>query len=182
MSGHMDGEQANSPPAEPSAFAAGLGRRSGQPGAGASEPTGAAVDRAFGPDDLRDLRRVVAAVASRWGAVPDRVDALKLIVGELTANAVRYAAGRGRLRVWRRGGQIHCEVSDSGPGFRDPQRVGLHRPAPMSLGGRGIWLVRALADEVTIEGGRSGAIVTARIRLGAPVSTLWKQHAAAPGF
>lgn len=155
MSGRISGEEANGPP---------------------NAATAVALDRPFGPGDLRDLRRAAAALAAKWGAVPDQVDALKLIVGELAANAIRHASGRGRLRMWRRGEQIHCEVSDAGPGFRDPERVGLQRPAPMSLGGRGIWLVRALADEVTIGGGPVGATVTAQIRLGAPVSTLWKQH------
>lgn len=75
-----------------------------------------------------------------------RIDDVLLLATELVTNSVRHspASGEGTIGVAvRRGSErIRVEVSDPGSGFdHEP-----HRPGTLSEGGRGLFLVDALAD------------------------------------
>src|ERR1700727_3014048 len=81
------------------------------------------LDQAFDADSLYALRAAVAAHATQAGLPPGRADDLVIAVHELAANAVRHGAGHGRLRVWRAGHTLRCQISDDGlrPAAEDGQ-------------------------------------------------------------
>jgi len=120
-----------------------------------------ALDQPFDQRGLLSLRAAVAAHASRVGLSHDRVDELVVIAHELASNAVRHGGGAGRLRLWSEDGQARCEVSDDGPGMTDPARAGLERAPLSATDGRGLWIVRQLADDVEVRSGPDGTVVTA---------------------
>jgi len=121
---------------------------------------GAPLDRRFTADDLPDLRVLLATHLRELGLDADRAAELVIAANELASNAVRYGGGRGRLRLWLDGAVLRCEVSDGGPGFTGTDRAGLVRPDVTAGGGRGLWLVRQVCDEVTITSTRAGTVVT----------------------
>jgi anti-sigma regulatory factor (Ser/Thr protein kinase) len=131
--------------------------------AGARRPgtvTEWSLDQPFGVDDLVALRSAVAAHASHLGLSARRVADLVLIAHELASNAIRHGGGAGRLRLGRRDGGLCCEVADSGAGLPEPETMGHSRAALMAPGGRGLWIVRQLADRVEITTGAAGTTVS----------------------
>jgi anti-sigma regulatory factor (Ser/Thr protein kinase) len=136
------------------------------PGAG----PGPVLEQAFDRFSLDALRAAVAAHAFRAGAPPAQAGDLVLVVHELAANAVVHGAGRGRLRAWRDGQAMHCEVSDDGPrpgtgdAARWPQAAGTAWwPAER---GHGLWVVSQLADQTSLRSGPGGTLASARLPLG----------------
>jgi anti-sigma regulatory factor (Ser/Thr protein kinase) len=137
---------------------------------GASPPDGAgptsapngkvALDQPFDADALYALRAAVAAHAADLGAGEEQVEELVVVANELASNAVRHGGGSGRLRLWRAGDLIHCEVSDTGPGMAD-SKLGFE-PVPLTAyGGRGMWVVRQMSQHVDVRTGPDGATVNA---------------------
>src|SRR5579859_1058823 len=126
-------------------------------GAGGGEPP--VLDQAFDGDSLYSLRAAVAAHASQSGMPEGRVWDVVLAVHELAANAVRHGAGHGRLRLWVTGGGIRCEVTDAGAeaGSRDAA------PWPAEHG-HGLWLVRQVADQASLDTGPSGTVAVIDFR------------------
>jgi anti-sigma regulatory factor (Ser/Thr protein kinase) len=123
------------------------------------------LDQTFGQRGLVALRGAVAEHAPRVGLTDDRVDELVVIAHELASNAVRHGGGGGRLRLWSSLGRAFCQVSDSGPGMTDPARAGLEQAPLYATDGRGLWIVRQLADEVDVHSGPKGTVVTAVLDL-----------------
>jgi anti-sigma B factor antagonist len=71
-------------------------------------------------------------------------------------------AGAGRLRMWEHDGALHCQVDDSGP----PAAAGDAGPDgnvaerwPF-LPGHGLWLVRLVADQISVLSGPAGTCAT----------------------
>src|SRR5262249_13336484 len=81
-------------------------------------PTGGEVqpilDQPLDKDSLYQLRASVAAHAVQAGLPQRRADDLVIAAHELAANVVRHGSGRGRLRLWRHGQTLHCQVTDDG--------------------------------------------------------------------
>jgi anti-sigma regulatory factor (Ser/Thr protein kinase) len=123
------------------------------------------LDQRFGQRGLLALRVAVAEHAPQVGLTEDRVDELVVIAHELASNAVRHGGGGGRLRLWNSLGRAFCQVSDDGPGMTDPARAGLERAPLYATDGRGLWIVRQLADEVEVRSGPQGTVVTAILNL-----------------
>ena len=119
------------------------------------------LDQTFDVDGLVALRSAVAAHADRLGLPADRIPELVLVAHELASNAVRHGGGVGRLRLWRSGDSVRCEVSDSGPGLAKPHNGEYWQPAVDALGGRGLWLAYHLCDEFTITSDGGGTVATA---------------------
>ncbi|MFC0527756.1 ATP-binding protein [Phytohabitans kaempferiae] len=123
-----------------------------------------ALDQLFDSDGLYGLRAAVAAHAADLGAGEEVVEELVVVANELATNAVRHGGGTGRLRLWRDGHLIRCEVSDTGPGLADGT-VG-HELVPLgAYGGRGLWVVRQMSAHVDVRTGPGGATITAALRL-----------------
>ncbi len=132
--------------------------------------TGADVrDLPIDRDGLHALRRAVAAHAGDLGVPAGQVDDILVVASELAANVVRHGGGRGRLRLWRHGRRLYCQVRDRGPGFGDPN-VGSTPPDAVATSGRGIWICRQLCTELIIDSARTdqtGTTVTAVMDLAA---------------
>jgi anti-sigma regulatory factor (Ser/Thr protein kinase) len=126
-------------------------------------PADPSLDQRFDADALFALRSAVAAHAMELGA-GRFVDDAVLVAHELSSNAVRHGGGSGRLRLWRSGDHLYCQVSDCGPGIADPEFAGVSRPSPSEPGGRGLWIARQLA-QLQIDSAPAGTTVTAAMAL-----------------
>src|SRR5688500_2581157 len=82
-------------------------------------PEAVAVDHQFDADGLYALRAALAAHADHLGAPREQVERLLIVGGELATNAIRHGGGSGRLRLWRDGDLLRCQISDCGQGMRD---------------------------------------------------------------
>lgn len=154
--------------ADPSRDAAAAETRAAVHGTAPAQPAPVPLDQTFDYDLLYVLRAAVAAHAADLGADEDTTFQILIIAGELAGNAIRHGGGNGRLRLWAADGYLHCEVSDEGPGIPDAATAGTRQPAPAALGGRGIWIVRQLAERVVISSGTGGTTVTATVPIGHP--------------
>jgi anti-sigma regulatory factor (Ser/Thr protein kinase) len=128
-----------------------------------NKPAPTPLEQGFDRDGLYAVRAAVSAHAIHLGARPERVRHLVIIASELASNAVRHGGGRGRLRLSTANGWLRCEVSDEGPGIVDPDGVGRRQPPVLAASGRGLWVVRQLSEQVTIECDARGTRVTADV-------------------
>jgi anti-sigma regulatory factor (Ser/Thr protein kinase) len=150
-------------------------RAGGAPGPapGVPGPAAPVLDQAFDTDSLYALRAAVAAHAAQAGLPQHRTDDLVVAAHELAANAILHGAGHGRLRLWEQEQALHCQVTDDGapdaagagpdaePAPRDPARW-------RSGHGHGLWLVREVADEVSLRSGPGGTVATISFTLRPP--------------
>ncbi len=123
------------------------------------------LDQPFEKGSLVALRSAVAAHGDRLGLAGTQLDDMLLIAHELASNAIQHGGGRGRLWLWRQDGTARCRVVDWGNGLAVGVDAGLTVPTVGAVRGRGLWLVRQLADEVELQTGDGGTSVTATIRL-----------------
>ena len=124
------------------------------------------------PDYVSLVRVVVAAAAELDpGLEPPRVDDLRVAVSEATTNAIQAHIRSGctrpvRVTCRRSGGRVSVVVSDEGPGFDAEARLqATPSETPVRLGresGMGISIMRALADESSIDSGPRGTDVHLR--------------------
>src|SRR5580704_2122731 len=119
-----------------------------------SEAEVVVLDESFDAAALHVLRERVTACLVAAGMPEDRVAYVTLAVHELAANAVRHGAGSGRLLLRAAGGALRCQVSDAGPGAG---------PWPVRRG-HGLWIVREVADQLSVSSGPHGSQVTAVFR------------------
>lgn len=96
------------------------------------------------PSELATVRAFVRDYASLLGLPDDRVAMLTLAVSELTTNTLLHTSGGGVVRLWAESGQVVCDVLDQGP----PRSFG-EMPAADATGGRGLAIVRRVADDVS---------------------------------
>jgi serine/threonine-protein kinase RsbW len=111
-------------------------------------------------DDLAAVRAFVRSRAAALGLPERRVEMLGLVVSELATNTLQYTAGGGRVRVWAESGQLYCDVVDGGP----VRAIGEMPPAS-AVRGRGLAIVRRVADDVDIIPGSEGTLVRVRMAL-----------------
>jgi anti-sigma regulatory factor (Ser/Thr protein kinase) len=91
-------------------------------------------------------RAWAGAELDRGGLSARERDDVMLLLSELVTNAVRHA-GRGEhaavtVRLAVADGSIRIEVCDAGDGFSPAQ---ISRPAPDAIGGRGLFVIDAMA-------------------------------------
>ena len=107
---------------------------------------------------LAEVRKFTAARARRAGFPPRRVNDLVTAVAELAANTLVHTSGPGTLTVWVTDDEIICQVQDQGQ-INDPQ-AGMARPAPDAPGGgRGLWVVSEVCEQIEISTGQDGTTV-----------------------
>jgi anti-sigma regulatory factor (Ser/Thr protein kinase) len=132
------------------------------------------LDQQFDEATLHIVRETVLAHATAMGMPDERALDVMLAVHELAANAVRHGGGSGRIQMQVTGGELVCRVSDYGPGSRNGQPPGSKpdrqqhpigstvpaQPWPYQPG-HGLWLVRQVADRISVVSGPAGSQVTA---------------------
>lgn len=112
-------------------------------------------------DALSAARNRIAELASRLELTSDEVFDLKLAAGEALGNAIDHTCAQGVMAsVAAYADRVVVEVSDCGEGF-SPQDV--KAPCPDAERGRGIALMRLLADAVSIAPKPSGSGTVVRI-------------------
>lgn len=125
------------------------------------------------PNEAIRVPEVRAFVGSFLADVRAPVDVsgeILLATGEAAANANRHgrrAEGRSEIRVQCgfQAGMVAVTIADDGPGF-DPALVETaDLPDRFASGGRGLYLMRELMDEVEVESGPGGTAITMRRRL-----------------
>jgi len=82
----------------------------------------------------------------------ERADLL-LMASELCSNGIRHASGSPgglALRAWAEGASVVVEVEDDGAGFEMVERYDNETPDVDAEQGRGLFVVGALADEMTV--------------------------------
>ena len=102
---------------------------------------GAAI-RSFEPrlEQVRDARQFAAAFVHQAGCDPQSSDAVRLIVGELAANAVVHARCRFTVSIDIDRRRIHVEVADDSPTLPSITPVGTR-----ITDGRGLLIVGTIA-------------------------------------
>jgi serine/threonine-protein kinase RsbW len=102
------------------------------------------------PNDAESVplcRRLVRTALREAGVHQEKAADIELVVSEATTNAVRHAEGGNRYRVLVEISPecLTLQVADQGDGFTREQ---IADPDPEQPGGRGLWLMEQLADEV----------------------------------
>lgn len=124
-------------------------------------PPGAA--RVRGRVKPAEARALVRAFIRPDAALPRaRVEDLVVAASEIVTNAWNVGASAIDVACWHAAGEIGLQVDDDGPGVDDPL-LGYRRPDEGAPGGRGLWIVRQLADLVQIE--RTGHRTSVRVRI-----------------
>ena len=137
------------------------------------------LDQEFDPGTLHVLRAKVLVQACRAGLSESRAADVVLAVHELAANAIRHGAGAGRLRVWNLVRELCCQVDDGDPPRSDDRAWNSagsvtsaadgHRQtlasSMSSTPGHGLWLVRQVADRMSMASGPGGTRVRVAFNL-----------------
>jgi anti-sigma regulatory factor (Ser/Thr protein kinase) len=130
------------------------------------------------PSSSRFLPRVRHAVARVLRGLPsDTVDEVLLVLDEAVSNAIRHGSRGGQpieVAVEVDDGWIDIRVRDRGPTPKLP-RLPSAPPLILATGGRGLWLIRQLVDEVRLRRAGQGTLLWARRRV-PPTATLSGDH------
>jgi anti-sigma regulatory factor (Ser/Thr protein kinase) len=113
--------------------------------------------------NLRPVRALVAAEATRAGLSAAQCTDLVLAVGELAANTLRHTGAAGTLHAWHTAREVLCQVHDNGS-IADPL-AGFRREPADAPGGHGLWLVNQLCDLVELRSGQPGMGTTIRVHM-----------------
>ena len=117
----------------------------------------------FGETELREIRRRIASWACLEGLLPEATEDLVLAADEIATNSIRHGGGSGRLRMWREGPALLCEIRDRGQ-MRDPL-LGRVLPGEEAGCGRGMWIVNQLCDLVQVRSSAAGSQIRLHKRL-----------------
>jgi len=114
------------------------------------------------PEMIAELRNKVAEFAGALPFTNQDIEDIKLAVGEAGSNALRYGCPNSTDHVSVRccldGDSLRVQVKDNGPGF-DPDAITTPSIEALEEGGRGIFFMRILMDEVKFFFSASGAVV-----------------------
>ncbi|HVM35787.1 MAG TPA: SpoIIE family protein phosphatase [Actinomycetota bacterium] len=113
---------------------------------------------------LRDIRGFVVSFLADARVPVEVATEIQLAAGEAAGNAARHGRkGDGwsevRVRCRYAEGKVTVIVADDGPGF-DPGAVGEGLPDKFASGGRGLFLMRQLMENVEIDATPDGTTVT----------------------
>ncbi|MYS79095.1 ATP-binding protein [Embleya scabrispora] len=120
----------------------------------------------FGASDLCLVRTMVRRHADAVGLADDRPDCLVLAVHEIAACAVTVGSKPALLRCVPRAGQVVCEIHASGEEHNGCGRRAFPRLTDKhETPGRGLWIARALCDEVEVAECAQGVMVRMTMHL-----------------
>jgi serine/threonine-protein kinase RsbW len=121
---------------------------------------------------LPDLRR---SVAGSFGGVDRAVMAdVLLALDEAVSNAIRHGSRAGEpvlVSVESDGEWVEMTVRDGGPTPRLP-RLPAEPPPVLQTGGRGLWLILQLVDEVRLQRIKDGTRLTMRRHVTSSVDSM----------
>ncbi|HEV3473083.1 MAG TPA: SpoIIE family protein phosphatase [Actinomycetota bacterium] len=121
---------------------------------------------------IAEVRRFVASFLADLRAPVEATSEILLAVGEAAGNAYRHGRTTDRSEI-----RVRCEydrptvtisVMDEGTGFDPADAPGRRAPDPLASGGRGLFLMHALMDDVEVTPSPSGTTVTLKRRLDRP--------------
>ena len=121
---------------------------------------------------LPDLRRSVARTLE--GVDEEVVADVLLALDEAVSNAIRHGSRAGDpvlVSITADGGWIEMSVRDGGPTPRLP-RLPAEPPPALQTGGRGLWLILQLVDEVRLQRIDEGTRLVMRRQLSSRVDSL----------
>jgi anti-sigma regulatory factor (Ser/Thr protein kinase) len=121
---------------------------------------------------LPDVRRRVAGTLQ--GVADDVLADVLLVLDEAVSNAIRHGSRAGKpvlVSVDHDGIWVEMRVRDGGPTPRLP-RLPAQAPPALQTGGRGLWLILQLVDEVRLERVGSGIQLILRRRVASRVDSL----------
>lgn len=98
----------------------------------------------------------------------ERLDDLLLVTNEAVINILEHGGGKGTLAIWQNETYLTVDVTDT-LGLLSRWHVPSERPTG-TVRGFGLWLMKQLCDEFTIEQMEEGSRVRLRMRLGLPVA------------
>ncbi len=116
-----------------------------------------AVELTGDPADIPRVRQDLREMAVRTGFA-GRASDLVLMLDELVANALEHGGPPITVRAWH-DGRLIMTVSDTGGGFDQRSVLRTHPPAMLGKRGRGLWIVRQVADHVEIDSTPQGTTV-----------------------
>jgi anti-sigma regulatory factor (Ser/Thr protein kinase) len=99
-------------------------------------------------------RSCTTAALRAWGLTSALLDDVALLLTELTANAIRHAHGIVGVEIDLNGDRLTVRVCDE-----DDTQPRIGEPSADDEGGRGLWLVDAIADRWGWEPGAPGKVV-----------------------
>jgi anti-sigma regulatory factor (Ser/Thr protein kinase) len=128
------------------------------------------LNQQFDSGTLHILREAVLAHAVAAGMADDRAADVMVAVHELAANAVRHGGGAGRVQMRVTQGELVFQVSDPGTASGNGRAPGGAVRTQHSGGaptrswpfqpGHGLWLVRRIADRISMISRPAGSQVT----------------------
>jgi anti-sigma regulatory factor (Ser/Thr protein kinase) len=121
------------------------------------------------PNCLPDVRR--KAARTLHGVDQEIVADVLLALDEAVSNAIRHGSAAGRpvqVSLEREGDWIEMTIRDGGPTPRLP-RLPATPPPALATGGRGLWLILQLVDEVRMQRVENGTLLALRRRAGSRV-------------
>jgi len=111
---------------------------------------------------IADIRNRVAKLAQTLPFTNQDIEDIKLAVGEASSNALRYGCPNStdkiRVRCCLDGSGLRVQIKDNGPCF-DPNSITAPPIENLEEGGRGIFFMRILMDEVKFFFSAYGTIV-----------------------
>jgi serine/threonine-protein kinase RsbW len=121
---------------------------------------------------LPDLRRSVAQTLGDLNQ--EVVDDVLLALDEAVSNAIRHGSQAGEpvlVSVESDGEWVEMTVRDGGPTPRLP-RLPAEPPPVLQTGGRGLWLILQLVDEVRLQRIKDGTRLTMRRHVTSSVDSM----------
>ncbi|MGH3425756.1 MAG: SpoIIE family protein phosphatase, partial [Nocardioidaceae bacterium] len=115
------------------------------------------------PGEHGGLRRIRRELQDWVAAHQVEQEDVVLVAAELLANGKAAARSTVVLNAYLETGQVVVEVSDDGPGTHELEDRGRRLPTSESERGRGLYLVRALSDDVTAMSTAEGTVVRATV-------------------
>ena len=112
-------------------------------------------------DSVPAVRRLLRYALTTLRVDRDSGDDLEIALTEACANVIKHATGADKFEVHLDVGEDRCaiDVLDNGRGF-DTERAGGGSPAASSEHGRGLLLIRALAENVRMHSTpRAGSLI-----------------------
>ncbi|MFN2526345.1 MAG: SpoIIE family protein phosphatase [Actinomycetota bacterium] len=116
------------------------------------------------PERVAEVRRFVSNFLTDVRAPVEVSAEILIAVGEAAGNATRHgrrSQGRSEMRVRcaLERGTVLVTIADDGPGFEVSETPLESPPDPLASGGRGLYLMEALMDEVDIDSSPEGTLV-----------------------